>query len=341
MDPAFMKEYRERHRKRIAEIKAKEERAFNIKLLGEIGLSEAQSIFIIESMIIEKIQRFFRKLRFGDKICINYHNIIDCNDLDIIKFRHGLYVYGFHYLHLDYHFNNVGYSNPFNNYPLELYHIRRINSKIRTLNKNKFTSYSEYHDFNSISFNQSDSWNPAEIYGLFESRGVNSIEVPENVFNEMLELEPDLYGVEIIREGNNNRAYAAFDNFPSQDSVQIPMGIYHQLKIMPKDDNSFKMRIIKPPKGEKIKIRCMITNNKLLEDVKGKLTMEIGKHKILSKNQIIVVESDINYGMIPFIVEELEPSNVIGISNVDIEVDFLESLPYEDPMEALLIELNK
>ena len=85
----------------------------------------------------------------------------------------------------------------------------------------------------------------------------------------------------------------------------------------------------------------MITNDKLLDDVKGKLTSEIGKHKILSKNQIIIVESDINYGMIPFRIEELEPSNVIAISDVDIEVDFLDSLPYEDPMEALLIELNK
>ena len=45
--------------------------------------------------------------------------------------------------------------------------------------------------------------------------------------------------------------------------------------------------------------------------------------------------------MIPFRVEYLEPSNVISIADVEIEVDFLDSLPYEDPMESLLIELNK
>ena len=45
--------------------------------------------------------------------------------------------------------------------------------------------------------------------------------------------------------------------------------------------------------------------------------------------------------MIPFRVEVLEPSNIIDITDIDINVDFLESLPYEDAMEALLIELNK
>ena len=85
----------------------------------------------------------------------------------------------------------------------------------------------------------------------------------------------------------------------------------------------------------------MISKDKLLDDMKGKLTSEINKHRVLSLGQIIIVESDVNYGMIPFRIEELEPSNVIAIANVDIEVDFLESLPYEDPMEALLIELNK
>lgn len=339
MDPIFLAEYREKHRKKYAELKEKEEREIDNKLLNDIGIDNGD--FILDSKFIERIQTFFRKYRLADKICINLHNFIDCDQNDIIKFRHGFHVYGFHYMHLDYHFNDVGYSNPFNNIPLGLYQIRRINCILKNTNKNRFISQSEYHEFNTVNFNISDCWNPAEIYGLFESRGINSVEVPENIFNEMLELEPSLYAVEILSDNNYNRSYAAFDNFPSQNSVQMPIGIYSQLKIMPKDCDSFKMRIIEPPKGEKIKLRCMITNDKLLEDIKGKLTSEIGKHTILSKNQIIIVESDINYGMIPFRIEELEPSNVIGISDVDIEVDFLDSLPYEDPMEALLIELNK
>ena len=341
MDPAFMEEYRERHRKKIAEIKEKEERDINLKLLNQIGLNEVEGNNILDLKIIEKIQRFFRKYRFNDKICVNLHNFIDCKNEDIVKFRHGFYVYGFHYLHLDYHFHNVGYSNPFNNYPLELYHLRRINSLIKRMNKNIFISHSEYHNFNAVSFNQSNCWNPAEIYGLFESRGINSIEVPENVFNEMLELDPSLYAVEVVSDNNYNRSYAAFSDFPSQNSVQLPLGIYNQLNVMPKDTDTFQMRIIEPLKGESIKLRCMVTNEKLLDDIKGKLTSELNKHKILSQNQIIIVESDINYGMIPFRIEELEPSNVINIANVDIKVDFLESLPYEDPMEALLVELNK
>lgn len=338
MDPTLA-EYREKHRKKFTELKAKQEREANKKLLNEIGIDNVD--YILNSKFIERIQIFFRKYRYTDKICINLHNFIDYDDDEIIKFRHGFHVYGFHYMYLDYYFNDVGYSNPYNNISLGLYQIRRINFILKNKNKNKFISQSEYHEFDTVNFNISDCWNPAEIYGLFESRGINSVQVPENIFNEMLELAPSLYAVEILTDNNNNRSYAAFDNFPSQDSVQIPIGVYNQLKIMPKNCESFKMRIIEPPKGEKIVIRCMITNDKLLEDVKGKLTSEIGKHKILSKNQIIIVESDINYGMIPFRIEELEPSNVIGISDVDIEVDFLDSLPYEDPMEALLIELNK
>ena len=208
-------------------------------------------------------------------------------------------------------------------------------------NKYNYNTQSEYYQINTINFNISNCWDPAEIYSLFETRGINSINVPENIFNKMLELKPSLYAIEIISENNYNRSYASFDNFPSQNIPQMPIGVYHQLKIMPKDCESFKIKIIEPPKGKKIKLRCMITNDKLLKDIKGKLTSEIGKHKILSKNQIIIVESDINYGMIPFIIEELEPSNVISICNVDIEVDFLDSLPYQEPMEALLIELNK
>ena len=176
---------------------------------------------------------------------------------------------------------------------------------------------------------------------MFECRGTNTVEVPENIFNQMLELPPSLYAIEIIADSCAYRSYATFDNFPSQSDVQLSLGIYQQLKMRPKDISSLKMRIIEPPKGTEVKIRCMITKDNLLNDIKGKLTEEINKHKVLSLNQIIIVESDINYGMIPFRIEHLEPSNVISIANVDIKVDFLDSLPYEDPMESLLIEVNK
>lgn len=311
------------------------------KILLDIGYNDNICELILENNLVIKIQEFFRKYRLLDKICFNLQEVINYDTNDIIRFRHGYKVYGFHYLDLIKHFDEEGYSNPFTKLPLELYQLRRINSKIKKLNKFLYTKHSKYYEFNPISFNQSDSWNPAEIYGLFESRGINSVEVPENVFNDMLELPPSLYAVEIISDNKAERSYASFDNFPTQTNVQLPLGIYQQLKILPKDISNLKMRIIEPPKCTELKIRCMISRENLLNDIKGRLTKEINKHKILSLNQIVIVESDINFGMIPFRVEKLEPSNVVNILNVDVEVDFLESMPYEDPMEALLVELNK
>lgn len=334
-------EYRKAQKRKYEEQKTKKKNEIQKKNLLDIGYSDEISDSIIENKYADKVQQFFRKYRFNDKLVSNLQDVIDYNPEDIIKFRHGFKVYGLHYLDIISHFEYTGYSNPINKIPLDLYHIRRINSIIKKINKYIYTTHSEYHDFEATSFNLSDFWNPAEIYNLFESRGINTVKVPENIFDSMVELPPSIYAVEIICKNNARRSYAMFDSFPSQDIVNLPIGIYQQLKIFPKDVSDFKMRIIEPMKGTKIGIRCMITKDNLLSDIKGKLTSEINKHKILSINQIIIVESDVNYGMIPFRVEVLEPSNIIDITDIDINVDFLESLPYEDAMEALLIELNK
>ena len=341
MTSKALEKYRKAQQLKYKQYQKKKQHDANKKILIELGYSDDKCNIILENDFIIQIQRFFRKYRYNDKLCFNLQDIIDYNEFDIIKFRHGYKVYGFHYLDIIKHFDEIGYSNPLTHISLELYHLRRINTLIKKKNKYLFTKHSKYYDFQAVSFNQSECWNPAEIYGLFESRGLNSVEVPENIFNDMLELPPSLYAIEIICNNNAKRSYAAFDNFPSQGGIQLPLGVYQQLNILPKNTYDFKMKIIEPPKGKEIKIRCMITRENLLNDIKGKLTQEINKHKILSLNQIIVVESDINYGMIPFRIESLEPSNVINIADVDIKVDFLESLPYEDSMESLLIELNK
>lgn len=341
MDKDTMEEYRQIQQRKYDEFKKKEKRKSDIQILKDLNYDDLICNKVMDNNCVEVVQNFFRKYRLANKLCVNYYNIIDSKDEDIIRFRHGNKIYGYHYLTLDYFFNENGYFNPFNDIELENYAKNRIIKHLNIKNKYKYESHSEYHSFDTVSFNYSDFWNPAEIYGLFESRGINSVEVPENIFNEMIDLPPSLYAIEIINNNSPNRGYAAFDDFPSKESVQLPIGIYHQLKMLPKDCDSFKMRIIEPPKGTMIKIRCMINKENLLEDVKGKLTSEINKHKILSLNQLIVVESDINFGMIPFKIEYLEPSNVISIADVDIEVDFLDCLNYEDPMESLLIELNK
>lgn len=336
-----LEEYRKIQKRKYEQFLEKKKYNNNLEKLIKLNFTKEQCKLIFDNNYIIKIQRFFRKYRLCNKLCYNLQDIIDYDNDDIIRFRHGYKIYGFHYLDIIKHFDEIGYSNPITNIPLELYHLRRINSLIKKINKYLFTKHSKYYDFQGINFNLSDCWNSNEIYNLFEARGINSVKVPENIFNTMVDLKPSIYAIEIISENNARRSYATFDSFPSQDIVQLPIGIYQQLKVFPKYVSKFKMRIIEPLKGTKIGIRCMINKKKLLKDIKGKLTLEINKHKILSLNQIIIVESDINYGMIPFRIDVLEPSNVITITDTDIEVDFLESLHYDNSMEALLIELNK
>ena len=332
-------QYRKKQKQKYDNFKNNQERERMINFLKNMNFSHNISEKIIDTNLIIIIQQFFRKYRLNDKICINLQDIIDYNSNDVIKFSHGYNIYGYHYLYLKNYFAEFGFKNPYNGILLQLYSQKRINDLIRKKNKYIFTSQSDYYHFESISYNK--FWDAAQIFDFFENRGINNLKVPENIFNDMLDLPPSIYAVEIISENNINKSFATFDDFPSEEEIKLPLGIYNQLKIVPNENTNFKMKIIEPPKGLKITIRCMITNDKLLQDIKGKLTSEFNKHKILSKNQVIIVESDINYGMIPFRIEELEPSNVINIINVDLQIDFLESLPYNDPVEALLIELNK
>ena len=68
--------------------------------------------------------------------------------------------------------------------------------------------------------------------------------------------------------------------------------------------------------------------------------MELTKHKIISLNQIIGVESDINHSIIPFLVTECVPSNVINITNIDLEIDFETCFNYDNPIESLIMYFN-
>ena len=311
----------------------------SLKLLHDLGFLNNKKI--IDNNLINKIQNFYRKYNLNSCICYNLYNIIDYKDEDIIKFRMGYKVYGYHYLDLLKHFNKYEKSNPYNGLPFEkdIYNI--INKKIIKKNKFIFDKKSEYFSYQITNYYDTNEWDMNKIFLLFEQRGINSIKLPQSIFNQIVELPPSIYALEIITNNNINRSYASFQDFPIEYNIdfELPLGVYIQLKTFP-SLLDIDIRIIEPPKGKKIGIKCMINNDNILNNVKNKLTSEFNKHKILSLNQIIIVESDINFDMIPFRIEYLEPSNVINIVNVDIEVDFLTSLVYTNAMESLLVELN-
>ena len=126
-----------------------------------------------------------------------------------------------------------------------------------------------------------------------------------------------------------------------QDIIGFPINVYHQLKCKPNDDLKYKIRLIKPPKATKVYLRCLLDKKNMVKDIENTFTNEINVHKILSVGQIIIIESDTNHEFLPFIVEKCEPANVVDTTNVDVHVDFLPAMKYDDGLSALLIELNK
>ena len=300
---------------------------------------------IIDNNYIEKIQKFFRKYRLSDKECSNIEQILDYNSNDIIKNRCNKQIYGYHYLSWEKHFDIRGYSDIKTDNPLNLQNIQRINKLIKQKTNFKYEVMSNFKDYNCLyNENYSGCWDFSDIFNILEDRGIQKIKVPQSIFDEMLSFDPDVYALEVITNDvfNINKSYCMFNDFPIEDEQNIltfPIGVYSQLKINP-NEKDFKIRIIKPEQGQRVKLKCFINNEDTFNDLKGQLTMELTKHKIISLNQIIGVESDINHSIIPFLVTECVPSNVINITNIDLEIDFETCFNYDNPIESLIMYFN-
>ena len=159
----------------------------------------------------------------------------------------------------------------------------------------------------------------------------------------LLEEEPGVYAIEIITNDllNLNRSYCIIDDFPCEDDelLNIPLEVCSQLKLK-EEFNNFSIRIVRPKKGERVKLKCFINRDDIFNDIKFQMTEEINKLSILSLNQIISIKSDKEDMYVPFLVKELSPSNVIDITNIDLEIDFDICDDYENPLDSLFIYSN-
>ena len=298
--------------------------------------------YIINFKIIEKIQSFYRKKRLSDKHCSNFHKLFEYDPMMIIKIRINNQVYGYHYLSFDTHFNIKGYSDIETNTPLDIYKIRKINKFIKENNKYNYQRITNYKTFNGYYENNNQQFDFEDVLNLLESRGINRLSVTNEMYDEWLTLDPAVYAIEIITDDpyNINRSYCLFNDEPTIDEdIKLPLGVYNQLKINT-DVSSFHYKIIKPLKGERIKLKCLINPTELFDNIKTQLTNDITKHKILSLNQIICIETDKDHIIVPFIITEVYPSNIIDVTNIDLEIDFDECFTFDDPVSSLLIYLN-
>jgi hypothetical protein len=334
-------------KQRYLEYKNKQKKDEYSDVLKIFNLSPSVISNIINEEYIEKIQRFYKKYKLSDKDCINIEYLFDCDPQDIIKIRINNQVYGYHYLVWEKHFDIRGYSDIKTDMPINLFTLRRINKNIRDKTKFKYEKMINFQDFKGIyNGNYSNGWEFNDMFNILEDRGIQKISVPQSMFTKMLSFDPNVYALELITNDsvNINKSFCMFNDFPMQDNddeniLSLPLGVYNQLKISP-NHNEFKMRIIKPDIGQRIKLKCFINTQDSFEDIKNQLTIELTKHKIISLNQIIAVESDMNHSIIPFLVTECIPSNIINITNIDLEIDFDECFNYENPIESLFMYFN-
>lgn len=332
--------YKKQQLEKFNQFKKKYERKSLLDFLVKFNYSLDIIDEIFNKKYINKIQNFFRRYRLSDKTILNNNN-----STDIIKFRHNNNIYG---CNLDKLYKSIELYENINPINAQFYNgpqYDRLKRIVYNLNKFKYETMSEFFQYNGTYFNNSDNWIDSDFYNLFQTKGKNEIQVPRDMFEKMLDLNPCVYAIEIFSNDidNSKKSYASFYSLPNDKDheVELPFNVLNQLKTHPIRDNTFDMRIVKPPKAKKLYLRSFLNKKNLVKDIEKTFTQEIQIHKILSVGQIIVLESDIDNQMIPFLVEKIEPSNVVDTTNVDVEVDFLPAMEYDEPMFALMMELNK
>ena len=342
-----LKDYRLSRAQKYAEYKKKRDRKLLVDYFGEQGIPLEKIDEINDNKYIQKIQTFVRRYRLSDKTPAND---VPGTEESIVRYKHRNQIYALPLSHASMSIDLAPFLNPVTRSVMSGMQLKRLERKINALQATSFSVESPFHDITGFYNNYDDSWSISDVYRLFGTKGKNEIRLPKAIYDEFLELDPGhLYAVEIINcdRRNYKRTYASFDSIPNHgnddnNKIELPMNVYRQLDMRPDDDeDEFKIRLIKPQKAKRVYLRSLVKKENLVKDVEKTFTQEINIHKVLTEGQIIIIESDKDNQMIPFLVEKTEPPGVVTTVEVDVEVDFLDAYDYDDPTTALLIELNK
>lgn len=297
-------------------------------------------IEIINNNYINKIELFYKRYNLNDK---ELNNCDDCDDKDIIRVREKEEINGYNYLRMSKNFDLNGFMSIKYRDRIDIFNVRRINKFIKERSNNRYLSKRRYYNYEGFVNNFNGNWNMENIIEILENRGLQKLAVPKTIFDMLLDEEPGVYAIEIITNDllNLNRSYCIVDDFPCEDEelLNIPLEVCNQLKLK-EEFNNFSIRLVRPKKGERVKLKCLINREDVFNDIKFQMTEEISKLSILSLNQIISIRSDKEDIYVPFLVKELSPSNVIDITNIDLEIDFDICDDYENPLDSLFIYSN-
>ena len=301
--------------------------------------SDDEIDIIINNDYINKIELFYRRYNLNDKE-LNYCD--SCEEKDILRIKERNEINGYNYLKILKNFDLNGFKNIKFQDMIDIFNVRRMNKFIKNKSNYKYIDKKKFYNYDGIINNFNGNWNINNFLQILENKGLQKLSVPKIIFDMLLEQEPGVYAIEIITNDliNLNRSYCIINDFPSdQDILDIPLEVCNQLKLKSEFDN-FNIRLVKPKKGERVKLKCLINRDDIFNDIKVQMTEEISKLSILSLNQIISIKSDKEDLYVPFLVKELSPSNVIDITNIDLEIDFDICEDYENPLDSLFIYSN-
>lgn len=301
--------------------------------------SDDEIDIIINNDYINKIELFYKRYNLNNKE-LNYCD--SCEEKDILRIKERNEINGYNYLKILKNFDLNGFKNIKFQDMIDIFNVRRINKFIKNKSNYKYIDKKKFYNYDGIINNFNGNWNINNFLQILENKGLQKISVPKIIFDMLLEQEPGVYAIEIITNDliNLNRSYCIINDFPSdQDILDIPLEVCNQLKLKSEFDN-FNIRLVKPKKGERVKLKCLINRDDIFNDIKVQMTEEISKLSILSLNQIISIKSDKEDLYVPFLVKELSPSNVIDITNIDLEIDFDICEDYENPLDSLFIYSN-
>ena len=301
--------------------------------------SDDEIDIIIHNDYINKIELFYKRYNLNDKE-LNYCD--SCEEKDILRIKERNEINGYNYLKILKNFDLNGFKNIKFQDMIDIFNVRRMNKFIKNKSNYKYIDKKKFYNYDGIINNFNGNWNINNFLQILENKGLQKISVPKIIFDMLLEQDPGVYAIEIITNDliNLNRSYCIINDFPSdQDILDIPLEVCNQLKLKSEFDN-FNIRLVKPKKGERVKLKCLINRDDIFNDIKVQMTEEISKLSILSLNQIISIKSDKEDLYVPFLVKELSPSNVIDITNIDLEIDFDICEDYENPLDSLFIYSN-
>ena len=301
--------------------------------------SDDEIDIIINNDYINKIELFYKRYNLNDKELIYCDS---CEEKDILRIKERNEINGYNYLKILKNFDLNGFKNIKFQDMIDIFNVRRINKFIKNKSNYKYIDKKKFYNYDGIINNFNGNWNINNFLQILENKGLQKLSVPKIIFDMLLEQEPGVYAIEIITNDliNLNRSYCIINDFPSDlDILDIPLEVCNQLKLKSEFDN-FNIRLVKPKKGERVKLKCLINRDDIFNDIKVQMTEEISKLSILSLNQIISIKSDKEDLYVPFLVKELSPSNVIDITNIDLEIDFDICEDYENPLDSLFIYSN-